>query len=73
MHTTPQAPGHERLITHLFVSDSPYLDSDAVFGVRNSLIGHFEKHPPGKAPDGRTMGKPSYTAKYDFKLVSSAA
>jgi hydroxyquinol 1,2-dioxygenase len=44
-----------------------------VFGVRNSLIGHFEKHPPGKAPDGRTMGKPFYTAKYDFKLVSSAA
>ncbi len=73
MHTMLQAPGHERLITHLFVSDSPYLDSDAVFGVRNSLIVDFEKHAPGKAPDGRSMNKPFYTATYDFKLVPSAA
>ena len=73
MHTMLQAPGHERLITHLFVSDSPYLDSDAVFGVRNSLIVDFEKHAPGKAPDGRSMTKPFYTATYDFKLVPSAA
>ena len=73
MHTMLQAPGHERLITHLFVSDSPYLDSDAVFGVRNSLIVDFEKHAPGKAPDGRSMNKPYYTATYDFKLVPSAA
>ena len=72
MHTMLQAPGHERLITHLFVSDSPYLDSDAVFGVRNSLIVDFEKHAPGKAPDGRSMDKPFYTATYDFKLVPSA-
>jgi hydroxyquinol 1,2-dioxygenase len=73
MHTMLQAPGHERLITHLFVSDSPYLDSDAVFGVRDSLIVDFEKHPPGKAPDGRPMSRPFYTAQYDFKLVPSAA
>ena len=73
MHTMLQAPGHERLITHLFVSDSPYLDSDAVFGVRNSLIVDFEKHAPGKTPDGRSMNKPFYTAKFDFKLVPSAA
>ncbi len=45
--------GHEKLVTHLFVKDSPYLDSDAVFGVRNSLVVEFPKHPPGKAPDGR--------------------
>jgi hydroxyquinol 1,2-dioxygenase len=73
MHTMLQAEGHERLVTHLFVSDSPFLDSDAVFGVRNSLIVDFEKHPAGKAPDGRTLNKPFYTAKYDFKLVPSAA
>ena len=73
MHTMLQAPGHERLVTHLFVSDSPYLDSDAVFGVRNSLIVHFEKHAPGKGPDGRSVSKPFYTAKYDFTLAPSAA
>jgi hydroxyquinol 1,2-dioxygenase len=72
MHMMLQAPGHERLITHIFVKDSPYLDSDAVFGVRNSLVVDFPKHEPGKAPDGRTMNKPYYTARYDFKLVPSA-
>jgi hydroxyquinol 1,2-dioxygenase len=73
MHMMLNAPGHERLITHIFVADSPYLDSDAVFGVRNSLIVDFDKHPPGKAPDGRNIDKTYYTAKYDFKLVPSAA
>ena len=60
-----------RLVTHIFVKDSPYLDSDAVFGVRNSLIVEFPKHQAGKAPDGRTMNRPYYTAKYDFRLVPS--
>jgi hydroxyquinol 1,2-dioxygenase len=73
MHMMLQAPKHERLITHIFVKDSPYIESDAVFGVRNSLVIEFPKHQPGKAPDGRTMNKPYYTAHYDFKLVPSAA
>jgi hydroxyquinol 1,2-dioxygenase len=72
MHMMLDAPGHEKLVTHIFVKDSPYLDSDAVFGVRNSLIVEFPQHPPGKAPDGRSMSKPYYTAKYDFRLVPSA-
>jgi len=72
MHMMLNAPGHERLVTHIFVKDSPYLDSDAVFGVRNSLIVDFPKHQPGKAPDGREMKQPYYTAKYDFRLVPSA-
>ena len=73
MHMMLNAGGHERLITHIFVSDSPYLDSDAVFGVRDSLIVEFDKHAPGKGPDGRAIDKTFYTAKYDFKLVPSAA
>jgi hydroxyquinol 1,2-dioxygenase len=72
MHMMLNAPGHEGLVTHIFVKDSPYLDSDAVFGVRNSLIVEFPQQQPGKAPDGRHMSKPYYTAKYDFRLVPSA-
>ena len=73
MHMMLNAPGHERLTTHIFVSDSPYLDSDAVFGVRNSLVVNFDKHPAGNGPDGRNVDKAWYSAKYDFKLVPSAA
>ena len=72
IHMMLKAPGHQPLTTHLFVSDSPYLDSDAVFGVRNSLIVEFAKHPPGKAADGRVLDKPYYTARYDFRLVPTA-
>ncbi|HEX7890202.1 MAG TPA: dioxygenase [Ramlibacter sp.] len=72
MHMMLNAPGHERLVTHIFVKDSPYLDSDAVFGVRKSLIVEFPRHPPGKAPDGRSMNRPYYTAEYDFRLVPSS-
>lgn len=72
MHTWLQSPNHESLITHLFVSDSPYIDSDVVFGVRNSLIVDFAKHAPGVAPDGRVMDKTYHTCHYDFKLVPKA-
>ena len=51
MHMMLEAPRHQKLVTHIFVKDSPYLDSDAVFGVRNSLVVEFPQHPPGKAPD----------------------
>ena len=69
MHTMLRAPGHQPLVTHLFVSDSEYLDSDAVFGVRDSLIVDFKKHPPGTAPDGRVLDKPWLSAHFDFSLV----
>ena len=72
MHTMLTAEGHEKLITHLFVADSPYLDSDAVFGVRNSLVVKFEPHLPGIAPDGRDMSLPYHVAHYDFRLIPSA-
>jgi catechol 1,2-dioxygenase len=38
LHTVVSAPGHKTVITHLFDSESNYLDSDAVFGVRPSLV-----------------------------------
>jgi hydroxyquinol 1,2-dioxygenase len=58
--------------THIFVNNSPYLDSDVVFGVRDSLIVDFAQHPPGTAPDGKRMDKTYYTATYDFRLTPSA-
>lgn len=47
--------GHETLVTHLFIAGDPYLDSDAVFGVKQSLIVSPEAHDAGPAPDGRTL------------------
>jgi protocatechuate 3,4-dioxygenase beta subunit len=41
VHFIVTAPGHRPVTTHLFVDGDPYLDSDAVFGVKDSLIREF--------------------------------
>jgi hydroxyquinol 1,2-dioxygenase len=69
VHTMIQRAGFAPLTTHLFVAGDEYLGSDAVFGVKDSLIVDFVRHPPGKAPDGSTMNEPFSTASYDFVLA----
>ncbi|MGZ8299562.1 MAG: dioxygenase family protein [Rhodoplanes sp.] len=68
VHFLIAAKGHETLITHVFAADSPWLDSDAVFGVKNSLIAEFTSQPPGTADDRRTIGAPYRPFAYDFVL-----
>lgn len=70
LHFMITAPHHRRLITHIFVSGKNYLKSDAVFGVKESLIANFERHDAGVAPDGKSLAQPYYTVKYDFVLAS---
>jgi catechol 1,2-dioxygenase len=41
IHIIAAAPGYKTLTTHIFDADSDHLDSDAVFGVRDSLIVKF--------------------------------
>jgi hydroxyquinol 1,2-dioxygenase len=67
-HMIVSAPGYETVTTHVFVESDPYLESDAVFGVKNSLVAEFARHDPGVAPDGRRMDRPYYTVGYDFGL-----
>lgn len=43
MHYIVTAPGFQKLVTHTFVQDDKYLASDAVFGVKSSLIASFQK------------------------------
>ncbi len=38
LHFIVSAAGYRPVTTHLFVAGSPYLDSDAVFGVKESLV-----------------------------------
>lgn len=42
LHFRIHAAGHHPLTTHLFRDDDAYLDSDVVFGVRQSLVVHFD-------------------------------
>jgi maleylacetate reductase len=54
LHFMIAAEGHRRLITQLFVAGGKYLDSDAVFGVKDDLIVNFEPRT-GPTPDGRAV------------------
>ena len=72
IHAMVYADGFVPVTTHLFPADSPFLDSDAVFGVRDSLIVPWERHEPGTAPDGRRMAQPYHSARYDFHLARAA-
>jgi hydroxyquinol 1,2-dioxygenase len=68
IHTIVSAPGYEPVITHVFAEGDRYLDSDAVFGVKDSLVVDFVRHEPGTAPDGAKLDRPYFTVNYDFGL-----
>jgi len=68
LHVMIAAAGCETLITHIFAADSPWLESDAVFGVKTSLIADFAERPAGTAPDGRAMDRSYRHLAYDFGL-----
>ena len=57
LHFMIDAPGYERLITHVFRDHDQYLDSDVVFGVRQSLVADWVKQADG-----------TYSLHYDFVL-----
>ena len=42
LHYILSAPGYQRLTTHIFDPDDPYIHSDAVFGVKQSLLARFD-------------------------------
>ena len=68
IHMIVSADGYHPVTTHLFVAGSEYLDSDAVFGMKESLVAQFDRHPPGTGPDGERVEVPFYTVNYDFRL-----
>ena len=71
VHVIATAPGYDRVATHLFVEGDEYLDSDAVFGVKHSLVVDFKDHSAGPTPDGKKSTVPFCTAEFEFRLVRS--
>jgi len=69
VHFMIEAAGHPRLVTHVFIDGDRYLDSDVVFGVKDSLIRKLEERKAGTAPDGRRMERDYTILHYDFALA----
>ncbi|HEX6355970.1 intradiol ring-cleavage dioxygenase [Actinophytocola sp.] len=70
LHFLVRHPDHRPLITHIFVRGDELLDSDAVFGVKDSLVKDFEQHAAGTpTPDGRVIDGTWSQARFDIMLA----
>src|SRR3954447_13183776 len=69
IHMIVGAPGYRTLTTHIFDAESEYLESDAVFAVKPSLVRHFEPRAGDdpERPDG--VEGEWYSVQSDFVLV----
>jgi protocatechuate 3,4-dioxygenase beta subunit len=65
LHFRIHAEGYRPLTTAIYVAGDPYLDSDAVFGVRDSLIDEFR---PGRDAAGNAIA----TLERDFVLAPAS-
>jgi len=69
VHFMISAPACDTLVTHLFLADDPYLDSDVVFGVKDALICKLETQAAGVTARGNTIAAPMAALRYDFMLA----
>lgn len=74
LHFIIKAPGYRSLVTEVFPSDDPYLDEDAVFGVREQLIMEYVEHNdlseiPSEIADADKIVAPFYKVDFDFILA----
>ena len=74
LHFIITAPGFRTLVTEVFPSDDPYLDEDAVFGVREQLVMQYrEQTDKADIISGLEIGTevtlPFYTVEFDFVLI----
>lgn len=68
VHFIVSAPGYRSLVTHLFVEGDPYLDSDAVFGTKASLVVPFVPSASAAEAAEHGVSTPFTTVAYDFVL-----
>jgi catechol 1,2-dioxygenase len=72
VHFIVSADGHVPVTTHLFKPDDPYLESDTVFGVKESLITDFDETDDQARAAELGIANPFWKAEYDFTLVRAA-
>jgi catechol 1,2-dioxygenase len=65
IHAIVSAPGFRAVTTHIFDAQNPYLDSDTVFGVKDSLVRDFRPAGPQDPPDV------AFVAEMDFVLAAA--
>jgi protocatechuate 3,4-dioxygenase beta subunit len=67
-HFIVSATGHAPVVTELFPSDDPYLERDAVFGVRESLVVQCVRQESAAAAAPWKIEAPFFSVRFDFRL-----
>ncbi|UWQ74090.1 intradiol ring-cleavage dioxygenase [Leisingera sp. M658] len=68
-HYILEADGFESLTTHIFDPDDPYINSDAVFGVKESLMAKFDLIEDPAALQEAGFDEAFYLVEHDFVLA----
>ena len=68
VHAVVAAPGYQTLTTHLFDTEDPYLDSDVVFAVKESLIRTFTLKQSEADAQRFGVSSPFWELENDFVL-----
>ena len=76
LHFIVVAEGYKTLVTEVFAEGDPYIETDAVFGVRSDLVMKYvEQNDLTKLPDdlevGHNVNLPYYKVDFDFVLVAA--
>ena len=69
LHYIVGADGYEEITTHIFVPDDIYIDSDAVFGVKESLLADFIKVDDPVRAEKFNVANPFWEVEFDFVLA----
>jgi catechol 1,2-dioxygenase len=69
VHAIVSADGYRPVTTHIFDAEDPYLDSDTVFGVKDSLIYRFEPVDDPRRAAEYGVRVPFLTVTVDFVLA----
>ncbi|MDF1709075.1 MAG: intradiol ring-cleavage dioxygenase [Paracoccaceae bacterium] len=72
LHYIIEAEGHERLVTHIFDPDDPYIASDAVFGVKESLMAKFTPVTDAARQKEAGFDGPFLEVVHDFVLAPAS-
>ena len=69
LHYMIRSPGMRSITTEIFFENTEYVDNDAVFGVRKSLLAKIVPYKADKAGDLPLERKPDAMLKFDFILA----
>ena len=72
LHYILEADGYEKLVTHIFDPDDKYIHSDAVFGVKESLLAKFDLIEDQDRIKVEEADGPFYEVIHDFVLAPTS-